>query len=275
LIITVAPVIWVLSDLVVFGDPTFSFTHTTSAAVENQRPHGIGDLVTHAPRLLGQEARPAVVVVAAMGFLLAFCYSMHGRRMLAWTAATGVAFSLPVAAGTVANPRYLLPTLVLMCVAAAGAVTGWSELDGRARTAWQVAAVAGVLVLVATAPAQFSRVSSVRDDVADFRRTRNRFHDVVRGGVPCWPLTVPNTRPYPLVVFWTGIEPGQLRHSVRESPPAGSYLWGTLDAMTGVAYLPTDVTLPPPPPTDVRVVRRQYGWTLSERCARRDASGAG
>jgi hypothetical protein len=267
LLITLAPVVWVLSDLVVFGDPTFSFTHTTRAAIDNRRPHGVADLITHAPRLLGQEARPAVVIVAGIGYLLALRYSTQGRRLVAWTAATGLAFSVPVAAGTVVNPRYLLPTLVLVCVAAAGSITGWSGLIGRPRSAWQVGALVGVLVLLVTAPSQIRRVSTVRDDVATYRTLRDRFQEVVKGPIPCLPLTFANARPYSMVVFWTGLDPHQLRNSVDGASPTGTYLWGTLDAMTGVTYLPTDATRPLPPPSGARVVRRQHGWTVSERCA--------
>jgi hypothetical protein len=273
MLVAVAPVLWALADLVATGDPMFSFTHTTHGSVE-ARPHGVFDLITQGPRLLGQEARPAVVAIAAVGYLLALRHSVHGWRLVAWTTATAVAFSVPVAAGTIANGRYLLPTVVLLCVTAAACITGWSTLFGRARNVWQLCAIVGAIVLLVTIPAQVSRLGGVRDTVVTYRANREGFRRVVTREVPCLPLTFANHRPFPMVVFWTGIDPHELRARgtilgdvVADAPPTGSFLWGTLEAMTGVAYLPSDPTRPVAPPSRTQTVRRQSGWTLRARCS--------
>jgi hypothetical protein len=199
MLVAVAPVLWALADLVATGDPMFSFTHTTHGSVE-ARPHGVFDLITQGPRLLGQEARPAVVAIAAVGYLLALRHSVHGWRLVAWTTATAVAFSVPVAAGTIANGRYLLPTVVLLCVTAAACITGWSTLFGRARNVWQLCAIVGAIVLLVTIPAQVSRLGGVRDTVVTYRANREGFRRVVtsRGALLtidlCEPPPVPDGR---------------------------------------------------------------------------------
>ena len=158
MLVAIAPLLWGLFDLATTGNPVFSFSHTTQAGMED-RAHGLHDLITQAPRLLGQQLRPALVIAAAIGYLLALWYRMHGVWLVAATAATVVAFSLPVAAGTVANPRYMLPTIVLMCVAAAACLAGWSAVVGRPRLVWQAGAIAGVLALLITAPSHVERAA--------------------------------------------------------------------------------------------------------------------
>jgi hypothetical protein len=263
-LVAAAPLLWAASDLAAFGDPLFGFSHTTNGTAG--RPHGVHDLFTQAPRTLGQQARPALVVVAALGYVLILRTGGSQRRLVAWTAAALVAFAVPVAGGTVVNPRYLLPTLVLMSVAAAAALTGWIGRAGRERRVRAAVAVAGALVLLATLPGHIERERAVRADTAAFRAARERFHGVVTERIPCLPLTLPNDRPLSMVVFWTGVDPRRLRDGEAGAPRVGSYLWGTLRAMTGVAYLPTDVRRPPPPPAGARVVRHRDGWTLSQRC---------
>ncbi len=265
MLVAIAPLLWGLFDLATTGNPVFSFSHTTQAGMED-RAHGLHDLITQAPRILGQQLRPALVIASAIGYLLVLRYRTNGVWLVAATAATVVAFSVPVAAGTVANPRYLLPTIVLMCVAAAACLAGWSGMVGRARLVWQAGAIVGVLALLITAPSHVGRLRDLRHDIVTYRASWDRFHDVVTGPIPCLPLTFANHRPFPMVVFWTDIEPHQLRESVDGTPPAGSYLWGTRAAMTGVVELDSDSTPPAPPPRNTQVVRRQNGWTLRERC---------
>ena len=265
-LIATAPCLWVLFDLATTGDPTFSFSHTTNAGMED-RTHGLHDLIVDGPRILGQQVRPAIMVAAALGYLLTIRYDRHGRWLVAVTGATLLAFSVPVAAGTVANPRYLLPTVVLICVAAAACFTGWAGVAGRARVIWQAAAIVGLLAVVVTAIGQAERLRDLRHDVVAYRSSWDRLHRVVTGRVPCLPLTFANHRPFPMVAFWTGIDPGQLRDGVDGAPPTGSYLWGTPAAMTGVVQFASDATAPPPPPRNARFVRRQDGWTLRARCS--------
>ena len=102
---------------------------------------------------------------------------------------------------------------------------------GRARLVWQAGAIVGVLALVITAPSHVGRLRDFRHDIVTYRASWDRFHDVVTGPIPCLPFTFANHRPFPMVVFWTDIEPHQLRESVDGTPPAGSYLWGTRAAM--------------------------------------------
>ena len=264
-LIAAAPCLWGLFDLITAGDPVFSFTHTTQVGAED-RTHGLHDLIVDGPRILGQQVRPAVVAMAALGFVLMLAYRRHGRWLIVVTAATVLAFSVPVAAGTVANPRYLLPTIVLMCVAAAACLTGWAGLEGRARTVWQAGAAIALVALVVTAPGQANRVRDARRDVVAYRASWSRLHDVLNAGVPCPPLTFPNHRPFPMAAFWTDIHPTKLADGGQGIPSSGSYLWGTPAAMSGTVRLNTDRT-PPPPEPNAPIARREEGWTLRARCA--------
>ncbi len=52
------------------------------------RTHGLHDLIVDGPRILGQQVRPAIVAMAALGFVLMLPYHRHGRWLIVVTAAT-------------------------------------------------------------------------------------------------------------------------------------------------------------------------------------------
>jgi hypothetical protein len=256
------PVVWILSDFVVTGEPLFSFTHTRTAAAGYHRVVGVGGLVEHGPRVLGQELRPAVLVAAVLGFGLSL-FLARSRFLLAWTLAAGVAFCVPVAAGTPLNARYLLPVIALGCVAAAGALTGWTAMRGRQRTLWACAAVLSGVLLIATAPSQERRLRDQRDRVQRTAARRDDAHDVLRAGLPCVPVVVSHPFLTPLVALWTGTDVDAIRPTPAPAgAAAGTVLSSTPEAIDGLAPAPPR----PGPPDATHVLRRNGGWTLSERC---------
>lgn len=262
-LVALAPLVWVLLDFVVTGEPLFSFTHTRSAAEEFGRVVGIGGLVEHGPRVLGQELRPAVLVAAALGFLLSAVFE-RSRFLLTWTLAIGAAFCVPIAAGTPLNARYLLPVIALACVAAAGGLTGWARQTGRPRRLWIGAAVFVAVLLVATAPAQLRRLDERRDQLSAVDARREAARAVVSPGVPCLPVAVGHPFLTPLVALWAQVDVRAVRPMpVGAEIVAGAVLTNTAQAVAGLA--------PPTPgpraPEGARPVRTSGGWTLTARCA--------
>jgi hypothetical protein len=256
------PVAWVVMDFVVTGEPLFSFTHTRTAAAGYHRVVGVGGLIEHGPRVLGQELRPAVLVAAVLGFGLSV-FLARSRFMLAWTLAAGAAFCVPVAAGTPLNARYLLPVIALGCVAAAGALTGWARTGGRRRTLWTSAAVVSGVLLIATAPAQERRLREQRDHVERVAARRNDARDVLRAGLPCLPVAVSHPFLTPLVALWTRTDVDAIRPTRASADAlAGTVLWSTSEAIAGLA----PAAPAPGPQDDTHVIRRSGGWSLSARC---------
>lgn len=265
-LVAAAPLVWAAMDLIATGNPAYSFTHTRSAAEDFGRVVGVGGLVEHGPRVLGQELRPAVTVAALAGYALVLALA-RSPFLLAWTTAAGAAFALPVAAGTPLNARYLLPVIALACVAAAGALTGWTRATGRRRAAWQAAAVVMAVLLVVTAPAQARRLSDGREWLAGLGERRDGARAVLRPGLPCLPAATVDPQLTPFVVFWARVAVDDVRPPPARAPATGSFVWGTPAALEGVGR-GQGATLPWPP-ADARVVRREGGWTVLARCAAR------
>ena len=261
-LVALAPFAWVLLDLVATGEPLFSFTHTRTAAEGFNRVVGVGGLVEHGPRVLGQELRPAVLVAAAVGFFLS-AFLKRSWFLLTWVIAIGAAFCVPVAAGTPLNGRYLLPVIALACVAAAGALTGWTRQIGRPRLLWAGTAVLVGALLVTTAPDQLRRLDEQRDQLSAVDARRESARQILSRGVPCVPVAVGHPFLAPLVALWAQIDvravnpvPG------RADVVAGTVLSNTPQAVVGLA----PAAAGPRAPEDALAVRRSGGWTLTARC---------
>lgn len=262
-----APALWLLADLVVTGDPLFSFTGTRDAAATLQG--GTSDaaaLFSAGPRILGQPIRPAVVVCALAGIILALVLRRRqATTAIGWTTALTVAFAIPVVAGTVLSARYAIPTVALICVfagAAIGVGLTSSHLGGK------IVAAASAALLLVTLPSQVSRLDSFRDQVRRVDATRTSVESLLSGSVPCQPIVVPNGRLVPLAAICRDVEAEQIVRGDRSPTSRGSFVSGTPDALQGLVVLPTRDSgkrLPAIPDT-TRVVRRRGGWTLSASC---------
>lgn len=143
LVVLAAPVLWVLTDLVLTGDPFHSLNGTQALAEELGRPTGLATAPKELVLLLGDLARPPIAAAGVIGIVLAI--RLRGWRPLllplAVLAAAGVGFVLVGALGLPLLQRYLLVPAVLVCVFAgvAGAVIlawarGLSEPGGTLAT---------------------------------------------------------------------------------------------------------------------------------------------
>ncbi len=258
LLVLAAPLLWVAIDLVVTGDPVFSFTTTTEATGRSGRPTGLSGVLSEGYRIIARTARPDVCLAAALGLAVAW---RRGRFGLLFGAlvASAVATFIPVIAGTPLNDRYLMVTMALLCVAAAAPVALLEE-----RGAWRLAGAAGLALLVAGAAFQAPRFLDRRDEVVDRAARLADAHEALRPDVPCLPLVVPNNRLEPVVAVWLDVPLRDVRDG-RDGIPAGSYLWGTPAAMKDIVVIAGRAGGAAPEPS-APVVRRSGGWTLTARC---------
>ncbi len=126
LIVVAAPVLWLLTDLVLTGDPLHSLNGTQALAEELGRPTGLATAPKELLLLLGDLARPPIAAAGVLGIGLAV-WLRGWRRLvlpLAVLAAAAAGFLLVGALGLPLLQRYLLVPAVLVCVFAgvAGAV---------------------------------------------------------------------------------------------------------------------------------------------------------
>ena len=141
----VGPVIWVVLDFVVTGDPMFSLNHTSGLAEELGRTKGLAEVPDSMRRFFLNLAKAPVLYAAIAGFLAALW--LAPRRVIMpgvlWLIGTGT-FVLVGIAGLSVIDRYLLvPTLMVM-VFAAFVLGGWTVLRPGllVRRIWAVAAIA-------------------------------------------------------------------------------------------------------------------------------------
>jgi hypothetical protein len=260
-LVVAPPLLWAALDLLLAGDPLFSFTATKDATARSGRPTGLDGLLGEGPRIAARTARPDVCLAALAGLAVAW---RAGRvKLLAGAiAGTAVATAIPVAAGTPLNDRYLIATMALLCVAAAAPL---ALLVARGeRRAWRLAGAGCLVVLAIGAVAQVPRFADRRDSVLDRDARRDAAHAALRPGIPCRPLVLPNNRFVPVAASWLDLPLTDVRDGRRGVPP-GSYLWGTADAMRNLLVIEGRAGSVAPPPS-APVVRRAGEWTLMARC---------
>ena len=258
----IAPVTWFLADLAVTGNPLFSFTRTRDATPMTGKPTGVAGVLEHGPGVLADSARPAVVIAAAIGLAVA-----HRRGnlsiLLGALIATLAATAIPVAAGTPLNDRYLLSSIALTCVAASATIS--LAFTAREAPAWRAAGAVCIVVLAVGAAKDVSGLRYWRGEVRRLTASNAAAHDLVANGLPCSPLVVPNVRLRSTAAVWLDVAPEEIRDGT-QGIPAGSYLWGTRQAMMGLVTIAGRPLATAPTP-HAPVVRQEGGWTLRARCA--------
>jgi hypothetical protein len=257
-----APVLWALHDLVLTGDPLFSFLGTRGNAEVLERRTGPVDLVLYGPRRLGEVVREPVLVGALIGAVLAW----RARTLLplaALAAALG-AFGVLAVAGLPIITRYTLLAGALCCVLAGAAVT---------RRAGAV--VLGALVL-AFAPGQVERIDRLTRSIAIQERILDDLDALPAAALRCAPLAVTNRRPVPHLALRFGfVDPA----AVRVGPPGRgrTYVGPATQAVAeDFVFDPRDRlrTLPVLPPAYARVAGNR-SWVVATRCATRTSRGPG
>ena len=140
-IVCSAPLIWIVSDLLVTGRPLWSLTNTRHTASTLGRVTGIANVPEYIPRRIGEILRPPVLVGAALGGVLTLAW-LRGRALK--LAAAGVVavlvFAAFASAGLPINTRYAFGASAILCLFCGAGVFGWTALDaGDRRRRWWMA----------------------------------------------------------------------------------------------------------------------------------------
>jgi hypothetical protein len=200
----VAPVLWVLTDLVATGDPAFSLRHTSSLANDLQRTRPASEAPSLAVHALSGSLKWPVLAGALLGVALAVAFARRRAAVPLALAASGIAtFAAIAAAGLSVIDRYLAITAVALLVFAGFAIAGFSLLPRghRARRPWMAAAL--VVALGGTAftgthlhPGYIDRELTTRRVLRQElgRVVATRAFAVARR---CGPVTVPNHKLIP------------------------------------------------------------------------------
>jgi len=203
LVVGAAPVLWVLTDYAVTGDPLYSQNHTSGLAEELGRQKGLSQVPSATVSFLKSLVKLPVAVAGFVGLLLAAWLAPTRLRVPLALLVIGLGtFVLVGAAGLSVINRYLLvPSLMVMLFAAVTA-GGWTMLrSSRVRTLWIAAAAAAVVFAAAWTLARVN-LSSLFTELqfrGDSRASLVKLLDdpKVRAALRCGPVTTPNHKLIP------------------------------------------------------------------------------
>jgi hypothetical protein len=240
----VGPVLWVLTDFVVTGNPVFSLTSTQDLAAELERQKSGGDVIATLPGYLRATVKTPVFFAGVVGLAMAVWRFPLRAVIPVLLFLVGVfTFVATGLAGLSVIVRYLLVPSVMLSLFAAFTVGGWTMLPrgSRARRIWAGTAAVGTVVgLAYTAlnppnPTRFNNELTFRGDQGSSLHAL--LHErVVRDGIRCGPVSVPTHKLIP-DVRWV-LDLGESRVVARSDPAASAQR----KARYGVAIFPTDRT---------------------------------
>lgn len=209
------PLLWMLCDLLVTGDPFWSLNATSALAEDLGRDTGLVSALREGAVFLGGTAREPVAVGGLVGAALAWRRREGSAAyvLVALAAAGTAAFLLTSAAGLSVLPRYLTVPAVVLCLCCGYLVT---------RTRWLLAlAVLGALLVVGVRSDVFGRLATelrfirtTRDDL------RSLVHDPrVNAARGCGPVMLPNYRLVPDTRWSLDSDQVRARSDDQDRPP--------------------------------------------------------
>ncbi len=222
LLAAAAPLIWVLSDLLITGDPLWSLTNTRHTAETLNRETGIANVPEYIPRRIGEILRPAVLVAAAFGGVLSLLWL---RRRALLGAGAGVlavvVFAAFASVGLPINTRYAFLAASILCIFAGAGVFGWVGLkrqDPRRRW-WMGGGTIVFVLMLAFVPSNYREAHRELDNLSRQHRIEGDLLALVDDdaiNLRCGPIGVPNHAPVPLLALYLESSPANI-----VSPEAG------------------------------------------------------
>jgi hypothetical protein len=275
LLVASAPVLWLLSDLLVTGELFWSLTNTRHTATELARETGIAKVPEYIPRRIGEILRPSVLVGAAFGGIVALLW-LRKRALVG--AVVGVVAVVVFAAfasiGLPINTRYAFLAAALLCVFCGAGVFGWTQLPAtdRHRKWWMAGGALVAVALLASVPGQYRAANR---ELADLRRQQSIQNELLALvdnhtiALRCGPVGVPNHRPLPLLALHLDASPASVVSAQQQTIVRGVYV----DPAT--MAVETDYVLdrkdPPVPRSSVPAGFTPAGgnaaWRIYRRCA--------
>lgn len=223
----VAPVLWLLADWAVTGEPLYSLTSTRDVAGEFGRQRGVVEAVGLIPEYVGANEKIVNVAAGGLGLLLAL-WLLRGRALLAVAlGAVGVATFLAIAvAGLSVIPRYLVIPSLLLNLSVAVALAGWTLVrEPRARRVAIGIAVVALGLVAFRAPAYVNdfrklngQTNFVRSQHTDLKRVLDDPR-VVALLPTCRPITTPTHSAIPVIRFETGLPNRAFEPSIAQTRP--------------------------------------------------------
>ena len=273
LLAAAAPLIWLVSDLLVTGDPLWSLKNTRHTASTLDRVRGIGNVPEYVPRRIGEILRPPVLAGAALGGILSLLWL---RRRALVGAAAGVLAVIVFAAfatlGLPINTRYAFLTAAILAVFAGAGAFGWMLLEpgDRRRRWWMAGGAIVVVALIAYSPSQYrsahrelrklARQEHIEDDLLALVDN----HAIT---LHCGLVGVPNHAPIPLLALYLKTSPANIRNAQVASITRGVYVDpASRDVEDEYVLDPRDPHVPVTVPPGFTESHANNSWLIFQRC---------
>lgn len=281
-----APVLWLLADWAVTGEPLYSLTSTREVAGQFARDRGLVEAVGLIPDYVGSTEKVVNVAAGGLGALLAVWLLRRRALMALALVAIGTLTFLAIAvAGLSVIPRYLvIPSLVLN-LAVGVAVAGWALVEAPPRARRAALAVAGLaFLLIAWRSPDYVRDVRKLNGQTLFSSEQHRELKAILDDarvVPllqdCGRLTVPSHSAIPVVRWATGLPKEALEASIaqRRPPVDGLLLIGrtfnfepaAARAAVGGGRASAQKWWSNYPLSTFRLVARNERWRIYSNCA--------
>jgi MFS family permease len=244
-LVLLAPVIWIVADAIITGDPLHSLHGTAALAEENDRHRSLGDVPYWTLQYLGFTLRLPVLIGVLVG--LAFAWRRGVRRahiplvvagLLILGFAASPIFGLPLIG------RYMRTPSMLLALFYGAACFGWlSMAPSKERTRWAMAGIVCLALSVAWIPSTIERLDGLRG-----RRDReSRFYGSLRNlaqspafdraFAKCPDVVTSDHRPVPYLRWWLEGDPGTVGTlEDRTSPLRGIYVTPKPSLLMRVSY---------------------------------------
>jgi hypothetical protein len=273
LLAAAGPLIWILSDLLITGDPLRSLTNTRNTASTLHRIRGIANVPEYVPRRIGEILRPPVLAGAALGGVLSLLWL---RRRAVPGAVAGVlavaVFAAFAALGLPINTRYAFLTAAILCIFFGAGVFGWLRLEnGDRRRHWWMAGAALVLVaFLAYAPSQYRSAHHELDNLGRQQRIEGDLLALVDDGsiaLRCGPVGVSNHAPVPLLALYLKTSPRNVVSPESATISSGVYVDpASREVEQGYVLDKRDPHAPASVPAGFAPVKTNRSWLIFRHC---------
>ena len=213
-----APVIWMVSDLLIAHDALHSLHGTAALADTQDRRRHISQVPYWTLQYFGYTLREPLIAGIPIGLAFAWLYR---RRQAALPLAVAIAMTAVFAIGPIFGlpliGRYLRTPAILAALFYGLAVCGWALLpEGRARRNWLIAGMVALAFSVVYLPKQVDMLDGLRTQID---RNGSLYGDlrllgestVVRDAfAACQPLVAADHRPVPYLRYWLDGRPGSV-----------------------------------------------------------------
>jgi hypothetical protein len=262
------PLLWMLHDLVLTGDPLWSRNRTADTVASSYRTglDGLAEVPRHVGSILGVSG--GVAAVAGLAFAVLVLRRRSGNEveaqrvwlLLAVLALSAVAaIALAVGGQPILQRFFLVPAAVLLVLGAAVA----AEVASRAA---RPGAFALIALIVALLPFDAVRIADTRGELRADQRIQSELRDLVDAGPArsaldeCRPVHLTAGGMLPALVFALDVPPADLA-----APAPGRATVATLPAAAD-DELPYPLAPPSPPPPGGAEVERSRAWVVFRGC---------